>query len=161
MGYYADHNQSYYLGIESEVKTTFPDVKVVPFPSYQLPNTSWSISSSVGSYANSLVSYNAVYVPFFARTRRTTKGHWRSLKHTDKRVVPIRAACDLGVLGGSIHWLSWQIDVEHPIAHKLFEFVDQTTTSMSPTNSVPVICGKVHQWYSFLFIIPTQMVASS
>ena len=131
VAYYVEHNQSYYQRIQYEVEKAFPDVLVVPLPSYQVGKTSWNISSSVGSYANSLVTYNTVYLPFFSNETYNQKALEVFKNNTDKDVIPIRSAGNLGVLGGSIRCLSWQIDAEHPIAMKLFEYV--ATTTATPT----------------------------
>lgn len=124
LGYYPDHDPTYYDNVERAIKQAFPYVQVVPLPSYEVKKTSWGFASSEGSYANSLVTYNAVYLPFFTNETYNQKALEVFEMHTDKEVVPIRSAGNLAVLGGSIRCLSWQINANHPIAHKLFQFVE-------------------------------------
>ena len=66
LGFYPDHDPTYNYNVERAIKQAFPNVQVVPLPSYEVKKTSWGFASSEGSYANSLVTYNAVYLPFFA-----------------------------------------------------------------------------------------------
>ena len=124
LGFYPDHDPTYNYNVERAIKQAFPNVQVVPLPSYEVKKTSWGFASSEGSYANSLVTYNAVYLPFFANETHNQIALEVFEKNTDKEVIPVRSAGNLAVLGGSIRCLSWQIDDNHPIAHKLFQYVE-------------------------------------
>ena len=62
---------NFYDAMETAVLKVFPNLTVVPLPCYAKKGKSQGFVSAEGSYANSLVTNNAVYLPFFANQRVT------------------------------------------------------------------------------------------
>lgn len=116
--------QEYYNDIETAVKKDFPNLRIVPLPCYEVKKTSYGFSTAEGSYANSLVTYNAVYLPFFKNQTSNQKAFDVVKSSTDKEVIPVQSAGKLAVLGGSIRCLTWQIDQNHPVAQSLFRYIE-------------------------------------
>jgi agmatine/peptidylarginine deiminase len=72
----------------------------------------------VGSYANMLVTNNAVYVPQYNQPSYDTQAIEVTKSHTSKKVVPVDMS-KLSHMGGSVRCMSWQIESSHPIAQAL------------------------------------------
>lgn len=124
VAYYQD-DKEYYDVIEHEVKKAFPHINVVPLPCYEVKKKSHGFSSAEGSYANSLVTYNAVYLPFFSNQSSNEKALKVFQDNTNKEVIPVYGMQKVAPLGGSLRCMSWQIDEDHPIAKSLFEYVEK------------------------------------
>ena len=72
----------------------------------------------MGSYANMLVTDNAVYVPQYNQPTCDTQAIEVIKSHTSKKVVPVDMS-KLSHMGGSVRCMSWQIQSSHPIAQTL------------------------------------------
>lgn len=124
VAYYED-DKEYFEMIEHEVRKAFGDqIKVVPLPCYEVKKKSHGFGSSEGSYANTLVTNNAVYVPMFSNQASNRKALETFQRSAKKDVVPVPGLDKVAKLGGSIRCMSWQIDQDHPIAKKLFQYVE-------------------------------------
>ena len=84
-----------------------------------------------GSYANSLVTNNAVYLPFFANQTSNERAFAVFKNNTKKEVIPVYNAGKVPVLGGSLRCMTWQIDQEHPVAKALFAYVNRKPSGSS------------------------------
>jgi len=124
VAYYQD-DKDYFDAIEREVKKVFPDIKIVALPCYQVNERFYGFSSAEGSYTNSLVTNNAVYLPLFSNHSSNEKALKVFKDNTNKKVVPVYGMEKVAPLGGSIRCMSWQIDEDHPIAKALFEYVEK------------------------------------
>ncbi|XP_031561159.1 uncharacterized protein LOC116297126 isoform X2 [Actinia tenebrosa] len=116
--------QEYLHEVENEVKKECPSIQAIPLPCYMVNKKYRGFTSAEGSYANSLVTYNAVYLPFFSNQTSNQKAFDVFKSSTDKEVVPVHSAGKLAVLGGSIRCLTWQIDQDHPVAQSLFRYIE-------------------------------------
>ncbi|XP_078361382.1 putative agmatine deiminase [Oculina patagonica] len=114
----------YYESMKSSVLKVFPDLTIIPLPCYIKKYVSHGFASAEGSYANSLVTNNAVYVPFFSNQTANERAFAVFQSSTDKDVVAVEAAGKVPGLGGSLRCMSWQIDQEHPVAKALFAYVN-------------------------------------
>ena len=114
----------YYKSVKKAVLEVFPSLKVTPLPCYIKKSESHGFASAEGSYANSLVTNNAVYVPFFSKQTSNEKALAVFQSSTDKDVVAVEAAGKLADLGGSVRCMTWQIDQDHPVAKALFAYVN-------------------------------------
>lgn len=94
---------------------------------------SHGFGTAEGSYANSLVTNNAVYLPFFSDQRSNQIAFEVFKRNTDKEVVPVYTAGTLPALGGSVRCVTWQIDQEHPVAKALFSYIDEKKSKMFTT----------------------------
>ncbi|KAL9981590.1 hypothetical protein ACROYT_G010315 [Oculina patagonica] len=116
-------DQRYYDSMKRSVLKVFPCLTVIPLPCYTNNNVSDGFGSAEGSYANSLVTNNAVYVPFFSNKTANERAFAVFQSSTDKDVVAVGAAGKVHGLGGSVRCMSWQIDQDHPVANALFAYV--------------------------------------
>ena len=116
--------QDYFHEVENEVKKEFPSIQTIPLPCYEVKKTSQGFTSAEGSYANSLITYNVVYLPFFSNQTSNQKAFDVFKGSTDKEVVPVYSISKLGILGGSIRCMTWQIDQDHPVAQSLFRYIE-------------------------------------
>lgn len=150
--------QSFYNAMKDAVIKAFPSVKVVPLPCYSNTTKSHGFVSSEGSYANSLVTYNAVYLPFFSNQTSNQKAFEVFKNSTDKEVVAVYKAGNIPVLGGSLRCMTWQIDEQHPVAKSLFAYVEnkrKTNASNYVRPAMPLImthlgillCVLAHAFY--------------
>ena len=113
----------YYESMKRDVLKVFPGLKVVPLPCYIKKIVSHGFGSAEGSYANSLVTNNAVYVPFFSNQTSNERAFAVFQSSTDKDVVAVETAGKVPGLGGSVRCMTWQIDQDHPVAEALFTYV--------------------------------------
>ncbi len=116
-------DQRYYESVKRSILKVFPGLTVIPLPSYTKKSVSHGFGSAEGSYANSLVTNNAVYVPFFSNKTANERAFAVFQSSTDKDVVAVEAAGKVPGLGGSVRCMSWQIDQDHPVANALFAYV--------------------------------------
>ena len=114
----------YYESMKNAVLNAFPDIKVVPLPCYIEKSVSHGFGTAEGSYANSLVTNNAVYLPFFANQTANQRAFDVFQSNTNKDVVPVHNAGRVPGLGGSLRCMTWQIDQDHPVANALFAYVN-------------------------------------
>ena len=114
----------YYESMKNAVLNAFPDIKVVPLPCYIKKSVSHGFGTAEGSYANSLVTNNAVYLPFFANQTANQRAFDVFQSNTNKDVVPVHNAGRVPGLGGSLRCMTWQIDQDHPVANALFAYVN-------------------------------------
>ena len=115
----------YYDEMKNAVLKVFPHLNVVPLPCYIKKSESHGFATAEGSYANSLVTNNAVYLPFFANQTSNQRAFDVFQRSTKKDVVPVHNAGKVPVLGGSLRCMTWQIDQDHPVAQALFAYVDK------------------------------------
>ena len=115
----------FYDEMKNAVLQVFPNLTVVPLPCYIKKSESHGFSTAEGSYANSLVTNNAVYLPFFSNQTSNQRAFDVFQKSTKKDVVPVHNAGKVPVLGGSLRCMTWQIDQDHPVAQALFAYVDK------------------------------------
>lgn len=138
--------QDLYDEIEKAVLDVFPKLEVVPLPSYFIPEKIQGFSSAAGSYANSLVTYNAVYLPFFNNQTSNQRAFEVFKNSTTKEVIPVYKTAEIPVLGGSLRCMTWQIDQDHPVAKRLFEYVK--------TNGCPnILCSGQTAFFAVLLHI--------
>jgi len=121
----------FYDAMEAAVLKVFPDLNVVPLPCYARKSKSHGFVSAEGSYANSLVTNNAVYLPFFANQTANERAFAVFKNSSKKDVIPVYNAGKVPVLGGSLRCMTWQIDQEHPVAKALFAYVKKKTKRSS------------------------------
>ena len=114
----------FYKAMKRAVHAVFPNLFIAPLPCYIKKSTSHGFSAAEGSYANSLVTNNAVYMPYFSRHESNEKARKVFQKYTYKDVVPVIAAGKVNVLGGSVRCMTWQIDKDHSVAKALFKYVE-------------------------------------
>ena len=114
----------YYRSMKKAVLKVFPSLTVIPLPCYIKKGDSNGFGSAEGSYANSLVTNNAVYVPFFSNKKSNERAFAVFQSSTNKDVVAVEAAGKVPALGGSVRCMTWQIDQDHPVAKALFAYVD-------------------------------------
>ena len=119
---------NFYDAMETAVLKVFPNLTVVPLPCYAKKGKSQGFVSAEGSYANSLVTNNAVYLPFFANQTSNERAFSTFKNSTKKDVVPVYNAGKVPVLGGSLRCMTWQIDQEHPVAKALFAYVKKKSS---------------------------------
>ena len=115
----------YYDEMKNAVLKVFPHLNVVPLPCYIKKSESHGFATAEGSYANSLVTNNAVYLPFFANQTSNQRAFDVFQRSTKKDVVPVHNAGKVPVLGGSLRCMTWQIAQDHPVAQALFAYVDK------------------------------------
>ena len=115
----------FYDEMKNAVLQVFPNITVVPLPCYIKKSESHGFATAEGSYANSLVTNNAVYLPFFANQTSNQRAFDVFQRSTKKVVVPVHNAGKVPVLGGSLRCMTWQIDQDHPVAQALFAYVDK------------------------------------
>ncbi|KAL9981588.1 hypothetical protein ACROYT_G010313 [Oculina patagonica] len=113
----------YYESMKNSVLKVFPGLTITPLPCYIKKSVSDGFGSAEGSYANSLVTNNAVYVPFFSNQTANERAFAVFQSSTNKDVVAVEAAGKVPGLGGSVRCMSWQIDQDHPVANALFAYV--------------------------------------
>jgi len=113
----------YYESMKNAVLNAFPNINVVPLPCYIKKSVSHGFGTAEGSYANSLVTNNAVYLPFFANQTANQRAFDVFQRNTNKDVVPVHNAGRVPGLGGSLRCMTWQIDQDHPVANALFAYV--------------------------------------
>ncbi|XP_031560490.1 uncharacterized protein LOC116296588 [Actinia tenebrosa] len=114
----------FYDAMKNASIKAFPSIKVVPLPCYSNKTKSNGFMSAEGSYSNSLVTYNAVYLPFFSNQTNNQIAFDVFQNSTDKEVIPVYKAGKVPVLGGSLRCMTWQIDQAHPVAKSLFAYVE-------------------------------------
>jgi agmatine/peptidylarginine deiminase len=125
VGSYPDPDgQEYFKEIDKEVKKEFPSMNIVPLPCYEVKKKSYGFVSAEGSYANSLVTNNAVYLPYFTNQTSNKRAFDVFTSYTDKHVVPVHSAGKLALLGGSLRCMTWQIDQDHLVAQALFRYIE-------------------------------------
>lgn len=122
---------NFYNAMKDAVRGVFPDIKVVPLPCYIEKSASQGFVTAEGSYANSLVTNNAVYLPFFSDQRSNQIAFDVFKRNTDKEVLPVYTADKLSALGGSVRCMTWQIDQEHLVA-KAFSRISMGKKGKSP-----------------------------
>ena len=115
----------FYDEMKAAVLQVFPSLNVVPLPCYIKKSESHGFATAEGSYANSLVTNNAVYLPFFANQTSNQRAFDVFQRSTKKDVVPVHNAGKVPVLGGSLRCMTWQINQYHPVAQALFAYVDK------------------------------------
>ena len=115
----------YYEAMKKAVLQVFPNLTVVPLPCYIQNSESQGFATAEGSYANSLVTNNAVYLPFFSNQTSNQRAFDVFQRSTKKDVVPVHNSGKVPVLGGSLRCMTWQIDQDHPVAQALFAYVDK------------------------------------
>ena len=115
----------FYDEMKAAVLQVFPNLNVVPLPCYIKKSESHGFATAEGSYANSLVTNNAVYLPFFANQTSNQRAFEVFQRSTKKDVVPVHNAGKVPVLGGSLRCMTWQINQDHPVAQALFAYVDK------------------------------------
>lgn len=115
----------FYDEMKAAVLQVFPNLTVVPLPCYIKKSESHGFATAEGSYANSLVTNNAVYLPFFANQTSNQRAFDVFQRSTKKDVVPVYNAGKVPVLGGSLRCMTWQINQDHPVAQALFAYVDK------------------------------------
>ena len=120
-----------YDAMETAVLDVFPNLTVVPLPCYAKKGKSHGFVSVEGSYANSLVTNNAVYLRFFANQTSNERAFAVFKNNTKKEVIPVYNAGKVPVLGGSLRCMTWQIDQEHPVAKALFAYVNRKPSGSS------------------------------
>ena len=116
-------DQAYYDAMEAAVLDVFPNLNVVPLPCYTKKSESHGFGTAEGSYANSLVTNNAVYVPFFSNQTSNERAFDVFQRNTNKDVVPVYGAGKVPALGGSVRCMTWQIGEDHPVAQALFAYI--------------------------------------
>lgn len=135
----------------------FPNLTVVTLPSYWVNTTTWDgFTSAEGCYANSLVTYNAVYLPFFSNQTGNERAFAVFKNSTTKEVIPVYNTGTVPVLGGSLRCMTWQIDENHPVAQALFEYVKKNT---SPSGSASVITAQI-AWIAAFVLIAFALASS-
>ena len=130
---------SFYDAMETAVLDVFPNLTVVPLPCYAKKGKTQGFVSAEGSYANSLVTNNAVYLPFFANQTSNDRAFAAFKNNTNKDIIPVYNASKVPVLGGSLRCMTWQIDQEHPVAKALFSYVERSPSSGSSVNVVVTV----------------------
>lgn len=130
---------SFYDAMETAVLDVFPNLTVVPLPCYAKKGKTQGFVSAEGSYANSLVTNNAVYLPFFANQTSNDIAFAAFKNNTNKDIIPVYNAGKVPVLGGSLRCMTWQIDQEHPVAKALFAYVDRSPSSGSSVKVVVTV----------------------
>lgn len=125
--------KDFYDEMENAVLKVFPNLKTVPLPCYAKQGKSQGFTSSEGSYANSLVTNNAVYLPFFSNQTSNQRAFDTFKNNTNKEVIPVYGTSKVPVLGGSLRCMTWQIDQEHPVAKALFQYVKQKANGCPST----------------------------
>ncbi|XP_032239855.1 putative agmatine deiminase [Nematostella vectensis] len=117
----------YYSSMEKAVTSKFPNVTVVPLPCYTKKDTEHGFKTAEGSYANSLVTNNAVYVAMYANQAANAVAErvFRDNTPITKEVIPVYKAGEVPILGGSVRCMSWQIDRNHPVAQALISYVEK------------------------------------
>lgn len=121
----------YYSAMKTAVLDVFPNINVVPLPCYIKKSESHGFSTAEGSYANSLVTNNAVYLPFFSNQTSNQRAFDAFQSSTNKAVIPVYKAGKIPVLGGSLRCMTWQIDQNHPVAQVLFAYVNNKRKRLS------------------------------
>ena len=116
---------AFYDAMKEAVLDVFPKLTVVPLPCYIKNSQSHGFATAEGSYANSLVTNNAVYLPFFSNQTSNERAFDVFQRSTSKEVVPVHNAGKVPVLGGSLRCMTWQINEDHPVAQALFAYVDK------------------------------------
>jgi agmatine/peptidylarginine deiminase len=94
----------------NELKTSFPQSKIIPFPVEYKETTSrkWGeIESACGVNLNSVLTFNNIYVPTF-NMPHDTKALAIIHANTSKKVIEVSAeqVCEMG---GSVRCLTWQL----------------------------------------------------
>lgn len=130
---------NFYNAMKDAVVNAFPNITVVPLPCYSNKTKSQGFMSAEGSYANSLVTYNAIYLPFFSNQTTNQKAFDVFFNNTDKEVVPVYKAGKISVLGGSLRCMTWQIDQQHPVAKSLFAYVEKRRKPNSSNHAKPAM----------------------
>ena len=118
----------FYNAMETAVLSVFPNLTIVPLPCYARKGKSQGFVSAEGSYANSLVTSNAIYLPFFANQTSNERAFATFKNSTQKDVIPMYNAGKVPVLGGSLRCMIWQIAQEHPVAKALFAYVKKKSS---------------------------------
>ncbi|EDO45544.1 predicted protein [Nematostella vectensis] len=121
----------FYDAMEKEVVNLFPSLKIVPLPCYAKKGKTQGFVSSEGAYANSLVTNNAVYLPFFNNQTSNEKALAVFRNSTTKTVVPVTKTQYIPVLGGSLRCMTWQIDQHTEVGKRLLAYAK---TSPKPSN---------------------------
>ena len=116
--------KGYYKSMKNAVLNAFPHIQVVPLPCYIKKVQSHGFGSAEGSYANSLVTNNAVYLPYFSNQAANDRAFRVFQRNTNKDVVPVPSAGKVPGLGGSVRCMTWQIDQGSPVANALFAYVN-------------------------------------
>ena len=116
--------QGYYDAMKAAVLEVFPNLNVVPLPCYIKNSESHGFATAEGSYANSLVTNNAVYLPFFSNKTGNERAFDVFQRSTNKEVIPVYNAGKVPALGGSLRCMTWQIEEDHPVAQALFKYVE-------------------------------------
>ena len=118
----------FYNAMETAVLSVFPNLTIVPLPCYARKGKSQGFVSAEGSYANSLVTSNAIYLPFFGNQTSNERAFATFKNSTQKDVIPVYNAGKVPVLGGSLRCMTWQIAQEHPVAKALFAYVKKKSS---------------------------------
>ncbi|EDO33816.1 predicted protein [Nematostella vectensis] len=124
--------KDFYEDIKKEVTDSYPHLKIIPLPSYSKKTKKHGFNTAEGSYANSLVTYNAVYVPCYGNHKKDEMALGVIQSCTSKAVIPIRVRGRVPELGGSVRCMTWQIDESHPVARRLAEYVTSSPSPLSP-----------------------------
>ncbi|XP_032218025.1 uncharacterized protein LOC116601389 [Nematostella vectensis] len=122
---------SFYDEMEAEVVKLFPSLKINPLPCYAKKGKTQGFVSSEGAYANSLVTNNAVYLPFFKNQTSNEKALAAFKNSTTKTVVPVTKTQYIPVLGGSLRCMTWQIDQHTEVGKRLLAYAK---TSPKPSS---------------------------
>ena len=141
----------FYDAMEAAVLNVFPNLKIVPLPCYAKKGKSHGFVSAEGSYANSLVTNNAVYLPYFANQTANENAFATFKNSTKKEIIPVYNAGKVPVLGGSLRCMTWQISQEHPVAKALFAYVKKTSASNAITAQMALIVISVQLAFALAF----------
>ena len=124
IAYYEDNVYFFNLTRDAVLKV-FPNLTIVPLPSYLVKSKVDGFDSAEGCYVNALVTNNAVYLPFFKNKTFNERAFAVFKNNTKKEVIPVHNTGDIPVLGGSVRCMTWQIDQEHPNAKALLAYVNK------------------------------------
>ena len=111
---YTAANDKYHQSVLSELKESFPSVKIVTTPMRYRPNPPgvWKgFNSACGVHVNSAVTFKNIYVPVFNMPHDNAA---LSIirQNTAKNVFPINAE-DVCPMGGGVRCLTWQLTGEN------------------------------------------------
>ena len=109
---------NFHNAMETRVFQVFPSLKVVPLPCYAKKGKSQGFVSAEGSYADSLVTNNAVYLPFFANQTSNENPFAVFKNNTDREVIPVYNAGKIPCLKEAFAVLPGRL-IKHTLQRKL------------------------------------------